>query len=201
MERWRVAGPEHRDGGARRQDQGAARPCPGAGSAIARWAPGKQAIAKDQKRGRWIFRQQDEGAVGQSTQRCFKPDLATGARLDAGHVERPVDGGGRRIRSSIEGPPPRRLEHPKILAPARAARAVAGGESGRLVEKEQRAAPSRPLLSCRIPRLPIRVPRAVSATISLVGVTRFCSGIGGPYAARGPYPRSVGEPAVVTCRC
>ena len=32
--------------------------------------------------------------------------------------------------------------------------------------------------SCRIPRLPMMVPRAVVAMISPVGVTRFCSAMG-----------------------
>src|SRR5690606_3575337 len=50
----------------------------------------------------------------------------------------------------------------------------------------QRAAPSRRVSSCRMPRLPIRVPRAACAMISPVGVTRFCSGIGGRYALTQP---------------
>jgi hypothetical protein len=41
-----------------------------------------------------------------------------------------------------------------------------------------------------MPRLPINVPRAATATISPVGVTRFCNGIGGPHAATaGPLDR------------
>ena len=136
VECWRVAGPEHRGGGTGRQDRGPARPRPRAWSAVAGWAPGKQAIAKDQKRGRWIFRQQDEGAIWESAEGFLKPDLAARARLDAGDVEGPVHGCGRRVEAA-EGPSPRHLECPKILAPALAAWAVAGGESGRLVEKEQ----------------------------------------------------------------
>src|SRR5215203_1753049 len=42
----------------------------------------------------------------------------------------------------------------------------------------QRAVPSCRCSSCRMPRLPIKRPRADEASISPKGVTRFCSGMG-----------------------
>ena len=50
----------------------------------------------------------------------------------------------------------------------------------------QRATPSRRSGPCRQPRLPISRPRPGSATISPVGVTRFCSGTTAPRGRRRP---------------